>query len=217
MTFAMMGVLMVAGLAWVHAGMWWVGLLLYGLGTIGFPGANIFYDSMIVDVSGEDEFDIVSAYGYAMGYIGGGLLFALNVAMVTKPELFGLADASAAVSASFLSVAIWWAVFTVPLLMGVKETPTGHQASASQAIREGLAQLINTFREVRKALGCSEETARVHFFRARKTMQDLLGSDETPKDDTDDSPEQSRLRVIDIKKEDPTDLESDGKDKEARS
>jgi UMF1 family MFS transporter len=149
-TFAMVGVLMTAGLAWVHAGMWWVGLLLYGFGTIGFSGANIFYDSMIVDVSREDEFDIVSAYGYAMGYIGGGLLFALNVVMVTKPELFGLADASSAVAASFLSVAVWWAVFTVPLLRGVEETPTENQASAGQAIREGISQLAHTFREVRK-------------------------------------------------------------------
>jgi UMF1 family MFS transporter len=149
-TFAMLGILMTAGLAWVHAGMWWVGLLLYGFGTIGFSGANIFYDSMIVDVSREDEFDIVSAYGYAMGYIGGGLLFALNVVMVTKPELFGLADASSAVAASFLSVAVWWAVFTVPLLRGVEETPTENQASAGQAIREGMSQLVHTFREVRK-------------------------------------------------------------------
>jgi UMF1 family MFS transporter len=149
-TFAIFGVLMTAGLAWVHAGMWWVGLLLYGFGTIGFSGANIFYDSMIVDVSAEDEFDIVSAYGYAMGYIGGGLLFALNVVMVTKPELFGLADASSAVAASFVSVAVWWGLFTVPLLTGVEETPTENQASAGQAVREGMQQLIHTFREVRK-------------------------------------------------------------------
>ncbi len=149
-TFAMLGVFMTAGLAWVHAGMWWVGLLLYGLGTIGFSGANIFYDSMIVDVSEEEEFDIVSAYGYAMGYIGGGLLFMVNVIMVTKPEWFGLADAGSAVAASFLSVAVWWAVFTIPLLRGVKETPTQNQASAGAAVREGMMQLVHTFREIRK-------------------------------------------------------------------
>jgi UMF1 family MFS transporter len=149
-TFAMLGVFMTAGLAWVHAGMWWVGLLLYGLGTIGFSGANIFYDSMIVDVSEEEEFDIVSAYGYAMGYIGGGLLFMVNVIMVTKPEWFGLADAGSAVAASFLSVAVWWAVFTIPLLKGVDETPTENQASAGAAIREGMMQLVHTFREIRK-------------------------------------------------------------------
>ncbi len=149
-TFAMLGVVMTAGLAWVHAGMWQVGLVLYGLGTIGFSGANIFYDSMLVDVSSEQEFDIVSAYGYALGYIGGGLLFAVNVMMASKPELFGLTDASSAVSASFITVAVWWAVFTVPLLLAVRELPTEDRASRMQAVREGLAQLSQTFHEIRK-------------------------------------------------------------------
>jgi len=149
-TFAMLGVVMSAGLAWVHAGQWWVGLLLYGLGTIGFSGANVFYDSMIVDISDEEDFDVVSAFGYAMGYVGGGLLFSLNVLMAQKPEMFGLADAGAAVKASFISVAAWWALFTLPLLFGVKETPTENKASRWQAVREGMAQLMGTFREIRQ-------------------------------------------------------------------
>lgn len=149
-TFAMLGVVMSAGLAWVHAGQWWVGLLLYGLGTIGFSGANVFYDSMIVDVSDEEDFDVVSAFGYAMGYVGGGLLFSLNVLMAQEPEMFGLADAGAAVKASFISVAAWWALFTLPLLFGVKETPTENKASRWQAVREGMAQLMGTFREIRQ-------------------------------------------------------------------
>ncbi len=149
-TFAMLGVAMTAGLAWVHAGMWQVGLLLYALGTIGFAGANIFYDSMLVDVSDEQNFDLVSAFGYALGYIGGGLLFAVNVLMVTKPEFFGLADAGAAVRTSFITVAAWWALFTVPLLLGVREMTTPDRASPLRAVREGLAQLSQTFHEIRK-------------------------------------------------------------------
>lgn len=149
-TFAMLGAVMTAGLAWVHAGMWQVGLLLYGLGTIGFSGANLFYDSMIVDVSKEAEFDLVSAFGYSLGYVGGGLLFAVNVLMVTKPELFSLDGQVAAVRTSFLSVAIWWTAFTVPLLLGVEETPTKNKASRLRAVREGLTQLAGTLREIRK-------------------------------------------------------------------
>ena len=149
-TFTMIGILMSAGLAWVHAGMWWAGLLLYGFGSIGFSGANIFYDSMIVDVSEPEEFDLVSAYGYALGYIGGGLLFALNVLMVTQPQLFGFADAGAALSAAFISVAVWWGVFTLPLLRMVRETVPVEQVTAAQAIREGLAQLRETFGELRR-------------------------------------------------------------------
>ncbi len=149
-TFAILGVMMTAGLAWVHAGHWVMGLALYGLGTIGFSGANIFYDSMLVDVSDEDEFDLVSGFGYGLGYLGGGLLFALNIFMVNSPATFGLEDAGAAVKASFLSVAVWWAAFTIPLLTGVKELPTAHEASRLQAVREGIAQLMGTFHEIRK-------------------------------------------------------------------
>ncbi len=150
-TFAMIGILMSAGLAWVHAGMWWVGLLLYGFGTIGFSGSNIFYDSMIVEVSDPEEFDIVSAYGYALGYIGGGLLFALNVFMVTRPDLFGFTDTLSALSASFITVAIWWGVFTIPLLLMVRESsPKKSQVTVTEAVRAGLMQLVDTFKELRQ-------------------------------------------------------------------
>jgi len=149
-TFAMLGVMMTAGLAWVHSGMWVMGLLLYGLGTIGFSGANIFYDSMLVDVSDEENFDLVSAFGYAMGYVGGGLLFMINVAMATNPDWFGIADAGTAIKLSFITVALWWAGFTLPLLFGVGETPTADKASPVRAIREGIEQLVGTFREIRQ-------------------------------------------------------------------
>ena len=147
--FASLGILMSAGLAWVHAGHWWMGLALYGFGTVGFSGANVFYDSMLVDVAEDHELDLVSALGYSAGYIGGGLLFLVNVLMVQKPEWFGLADAGAAVNASFLSVAAWWALFTVPLLRWVEEMPTEDQAPPLRAVREGLSQLAATFKELR--------------------------------------------------------------------
>lgn len=147
--FAGLGILMTAGLAWVHAGYWWVGLLLYGLGTIGFSGANVFYDSMLVDVAEENELDLVSAVGFSAGYIGGGLLFLVNVLMVQKPAWFGLSGAGDAVEASFLSVSVWWAVFTLPLLRWVQETPTPEQARPVEAIAQGLAQLLQTLKEIR--------------------------------------------------------------------
>ncbi len=147
--FASLGILMSGSLAWVHAGHWWMGLVLYGLGTVGFSGANVFYDSMLVDVADDDELDLVSALGYSAGYIGGGLLFLVNVLMVQKPEWFGLAGAGSAVEASFLSVAVWWALFTVPLLRWVEETPTPDQASPLEAVRQGIAQLADTLKEIR--------------------------------------------------------------------
>lgn len=147
--FAALGILMTAGLAWVHAGQWGIGLLLYATGTVGFTGANVFYDSMLTDVAEPDDLDVVSAYGYSLGYIGGGLLFALNVVMVQKPDWFGLAGQGEAVRASFLTVAVWWTLFSIPLLRGVEEPPQP-SVKARQAIREGLAQLLETLRQVRR-------------------------------------------------------------------
>jgi len=149
-TFALLGVVMTASMAWVNAGEWQLGLMFYALGTIGFSGANVFYDSMLVDVAEEREFDMVSAFGYGMGYIGGGLLFVVNVLMINDPQMFWMADRTEAVQVSFISVGIWWAAFTIPLLLAVRETPTYHKASAAQAVREGMAQLVGTFREVRQ-------------------------------------------------------------------
>ncbi|MDA8010847.1 MAG: MFS transporter [Gammaproteobacteria bacterium] len=150
--FAMTGILMTAGLAWVHAGMWQVGLLLYALGSVGFSGANIFYDAMLVEVSEPHEFDLVSSYGFALGYIGGGLLFAVNVLMVTQPAWFGFAGAGGAVSASFISVAIWWGAFTVPLLLipADKNESAAPRMRALPAVRAGLRELRATFRQLRQ-------------------------------------------------------------------
>jgi len=126
-----------------------MGLTLYGLGTVGFSGANVFYDSMLVDVADEKELDLVSALGYSAGYIGGGLLFLVNVLMVQKPEWFGLSGPGPAVKASFLSVSAWWALFTFPLLRWVDETPTPDQANALDSVRQGMAQLVQTLKEIR--------------------------------------------------------------------
>jgi UMF1 family MFS transporter len=70
--------------------------------------------------------------------------------MVRHPERFGLTDAGSAVAVSFICVALWWAIFMIPLLTGVRETPTKDAAPAGQAIREGLKQLAETLREIRK-------------------------------------------------------------------
>ena len=148
--FAMLGVLMSAALAWVHAGMWQVGLLLYGVGTIGFSSANTFYDSMLLTVAKQNQFDRVSAYGYALGYLGGGVLFLVNVLMATQPQWFGFESAGAGVSAAFITVALWWGAFTVPLLLWVDETPPAQKVGTLQIIREGGAQLLRTFAELRK-------------------------------------------------------------------
>ncbi len=146
--FAFLGVCMTALLPLVAKGQWQWAVLFYVMATIGFSGSVTFYDSLIVFVTRPADYDRVSALGFAMGYLGGGLLFAVNVWMTLQPELFGLADAAEAVQLSFLTVALWWALFTVPLALWVTE-PEGRGAGSGAVIRAGLAQLRETFSAIR--------------------------------------------------------------------
>ncbi len=148
--FAAMGIIMTGGMFFVAKGAWEVAVLLYVLGIIGFSGGNVFYDSLIVHVSPHGRTDMVSSLGFSLGYLGGGLLFAMNIFMTLKPALFGLADASEAIRVSFLNVAIWWAVFSIPIMIFVKEPTTPRQKSGWAMVGAGFRQLKTTFGEIRK-------------------------------------------------------------------
>ena len=148
-SFTAMGCAMTISLFFVKQGDWIMAAAFFIGGTVGFSGGNVFYDSLLVDVTGEDTVDVVSALGYALGYLGGGLLFAVNVAMVLRPDFFGLAGKPQAMRVSFLMVGFWWAVFTVPLLLFVKESRPSKTGSLSRSIREGFGQLADTFRSIR--------------------------------------------------------------------
>ncbi|MDX1654462.1 MAG: MFS transporter [Candidatus Competibacteraceae bacterium] len=148
--FALMGVVMTGSLYFVAQGHWPLAALIYGLAIIGFSGGNIFYDSLIVVVAGEEKLDAVSALGFGLGYLGGGLLFAVNVLMTLYPNWFGLADATQAVQVSFITVAVWWAVFTLPVLLFVPEVQDPARLKGLAAVRAGYRQLKGTFREIRR-------------------------------------------------------------------
>ena len=150
LVFALLGICMTAGLYFVAQGQAWLALSLFTLASIGFSGSIVFYDSLIISVSKEEHYDVVSAYGYALGYLGGGLLFAGTVAMTLWPELFGLASAAVAVQVSFLCVAVWWLVFTIPLLMFVPEQRKSGHLNTVAVIKGGLQQLFASFQKVRR-------------------------------------------------------------------
>jgi MFS transporter, UMF1 family len=148
--FAAMAIIMTGALQFVARGEWPLAIALYVLAAIGFSGSNSFYDALLVSVAGERELDEVSSLGFALGYLGGGLLFAVNVAMTLWPARFGLVDAAEAVRLSFGMVALWWAVFSIPLLLFVKEPEAVGRPSGWAAASAGLRQLAATFREVRR-------------------------------------------------------------------
>ncbi|HDH50479.1 MAG TPA: MFS transporter, partial [Nitrospirae bacterium] len=148
--FTSMGIVMTGALYFVSKGDWPLAVLLYVFGIIGFSGGNIFYDSLLINVSGRNKVDFVSALGFAFGYLGGGLLFALNVAMTLNPGFFGLSGQSEAVRLSFILVAIWWAVFSVPLFLFVKEPAVRDRSRGWHAVAGGFRQFRATFAEVRR-------------------------------------------------------------------
>lgn len=146
--FAALGIVMTGALPFVAAGDWQLAALCYGLAMLGFSGGNLFYDALLLGIARPAQLDRVSALGFALGYLGGGLLFALNVLMVLHPDWFGLPDKATAVRVSFLSVALWWAVFSVPLFLLVREPRAAERVRARDAVARGFGQLRRTLREI---------------------------------------------------------------------
>ena len=143
LTFAMIGILATAWLGGIGEGLWLYAAMVYVIATIGFSGANVLYDALLVDVAPKDKLDSVSGLGFSLGYLGGGLVMSL------KPDWFGLADATQAVRASFFLTALWWAAFSLPLWWQVHERKT-ESANFSSTFSRGIDQLVQTFRDIRK-------------------------------------------------------------------
>ena len=142
--FMLVGSGATAVLAAVGKGNWFSAAALFALANVGFSMANVFYDSLLLAVAADNQRDRVSALGYALGYLGGGLLFLVNVVMVLKPALLHIRDADQAVRLSFLSVAIWWVLFTLPLLLWVPEPKTRSSGPLGRAVAGAVRELWTT-------------------------------------------------------------------------
>jgi UMF1 family MFS transporter len=148
--FAYLGVLMTAALFLVQKGQWAWAIFIYAMGIIGFAGANVFYDSLLPGIVEEEKIDYVSGLGFSMGYLGGGLLFLVNVLMTLMPQKFGLPDAAAAVRYAFISVAVWWGLFTLFTIFWVAEEKNSAAAGrAENIVAAGFKQFVGTFRKIR--------------------------------------------------------------------
>ena len=150
--FAYLGILMTLALSFVSQGDWQMATFIYVLANIGFMGSNTFYDGLLPSVSNEKNVDFISGLGFALGYLGGGILFSINVWMLQDFSFFGFISEAEAIKASFISVAIWWALFSLPLLFYVEEKQE-EKVGTKKALVDGYLRLKNTFSKIKKLRG----------------------------------------------------------------
>lgn len=151
--FLLLGVPSTAAMYLAGEGEWLFATIVFVLANIGVAGTIVFYDSLLPHVARPDEIDRVSSAGFAMGYLGSGLLMAVNLAWIQWPERFGIADEASAMRLGFLSAAAWWALFSIPLFLRVSEPPRRLEAgepARTNPVREGFVRLFATFRELRR-------------------------------------------------------------------
>ena len=149
--FAFLGIITTGSLFFIAQGMWLTAMSVYIFACIGFSGGNVFYDSLLINVSSTENRNRVSALGYSLGYLGGGFLFVLNVAMYQSPEFFGLKSITEAVLFSFLSVSVWWGFFSIPILKYVKENSSKKiEIKITYLITQSFQRVLSTFKDIRK-------------------------------------------------------------------
>ncbi|NNC24430.1 MFS transporter [Salinisphaera sp. USBA-960] len=147
-TATTVSVIATAALFWVGAGQWPLALTCFIVALAGFFAAMVCYDSLLTDVSESADYARVSARGYALGYLGGGLLLTFDVVLVSAPQWFGLSGPSAAIRWSFVSVALWWLVFSLPLWLGVRECRPASPFDLRRAARQSVLDLSDTTRAI---------------------------------------------------------------------
>jgi UMF1 family MFS transporter len=159
--FMLLGAAACAGMFLIGPGEWRLAALLFALANIGAAGSLVFYDALLPHVAHPAELDRASSTGYALGYLGGGLLLALNLWWIVSPATFGLpsgedlspSDASLPARLAFLSVGVWWLAFSLPLLLRVHEPPRVLEADErpdQKTLRVAFTRLVETFTELRR-------------------------------------------------------------------
>jgi UMF1 family MFS transporter len=146
------GVVATAMMAGITRGGWQYAAAVFVVGNIAIAASLVFYDSLLPHIASREELDRVSTAGYAMGYVGGGVLLVINLVWILSPQTFGLRDAAAATKLSLFSVAVWWLLFSIPLFRRVPEPPAIASPATDGAgiLRLGFTAAWQTLRELRR-------------------------------------------------------------------
>jgi len=157
--FLGLGVAAVASMYFIQQGAWLFAAILFVLANMGVNGSLVFYDSLLPHVAGREEIDRVSTAGYALGYLGGGVLLVVALAVIQNPAWIGIPTGDAATPEqgslparlSFVAVAVWWLLFSIPLFRRVREPELRPSVEArDQSIRAAFTQLKATLKALRK-------------------------------------------------------------------
>ncbi|SHH04179.1 MFS transporter [Virgibacillus chiguensis] len=148
--FAYMGMIASILLAFVGEGDYIFASILLIIGTIGFSGGNVFYDAFLPEIAKEGDMDKVSAAGFAWGYIGGGVLLAINILMILKFDWFGISNATAASQLAFVTVGIWWFLFSLPLFRNIKEEKKQAVKRDKSYVAIGFSRVGTTFKDIKQ-------------------------------------------------------------------
>jgi len=145
------GALSTSALYFTGGGEWTNALILYSVSSVCFSTGLIFYDALLNSVAGKEKYNMVSSFGYSLGYLGGGVLLSVNILMTLKPQFFGLSSGSEAVRLSFVSVAVWWILFSIPLFLFVKEKKADKgKGDLLKRIRKSFLQISDTFKNIKE-------------------------------------------------------------------
>ncbi len=150
--FVGIGVTTTMLMATIGMGEWQYAALLFMVANIAIASSFVFYDSLLPHIAAPEEMDRVSTAGYAIGYLGGGILLVINLLWILNPTAFGLSDSVAGIKLSFVSVGIWWLMFSIPLFRRVPEPPRALEAdetSDENPIRAAFVRVWETFHELR--------------------------------------------------------------------
>ncbi|MEW6446012.1 MAG: MFS transporter [Pseudomonadota bacterium] len=138
--FTVLGAVATMALWLIPQGGWVWALALYGLASLAFMASTLAYDALLPAVARPGDYARVSSRGFALGYLGGGLLFALCVLLTLQPAMFGVRGVVQAVGLSFLLAGLWWLLFSLPLLARVHEPASGEPLRLATAMRASLGQ-----------------------------------------------------------------------------
>jgi UMF1 family MFS transporter len=150
--FVGIGVIATMMMGTIETGEWQYAALLFMIANIAIASSFVFYDSLLPHIAAPEEMDRVSTAGYAIGYLGGGVLLVINLAWILSPRTFGIPDTTAAVKLSLVSVGVWWLVFSIPLFRRVPEPPRTIEADETprdNPIRAAFVRVWETFHELR--------------------------------------------------------------------